>query len=126
MRHLSLAAQSWIVLILLMGAGALLAALGAGGLATLRVELDAPALWVLLVAASVAHAFPVIAPRHQAYHATQAFLMAAVLVVSWPAVVLIVMAIHVTEWLRRRRPWYIQLYNIAVYLLACGTAELIL
>jgi len=87
-----------------------------------RVELNSPAVWILLIAASVAHAFPVIAPRHQAYHATQAFLMASVLLLSWPAIALIILVTHLAEWLRRRRPWYIQLYNAAVYLLSAGAA----
>src|SRR4051812_44050878 len=100
MRHLSLAAQAWIGLVLLIGLGALGFALGQAGDPAVWAELGSPTVWVLLVAACVAHAFPVIAPRHQAYHATQAFLMAAVLLLSWPAVVLIILAIHATEWLR--------------------------
>ena len=90
------------------------------------MELEQPAFWVLLIAASTAHAFPVIAPRHQAYHATLAFLMAAVLLLSWPAVAAIVLTTHITEWLRRRRPWYIQLYNVAVYLLGAGAAIVVM
>jgi diguanylate cyclase (GGDEF)-like protein len=122
MRHLSLAAQTWIGVVIACGglvAGA--AALEAQPRAV-ATQLTEPALWLLLIGASVAHAFPVIAPRHQAYHATQAFLMASVLVLSWPAVVLIVVAAHIAEWLRRPRPAYIQLYNVACYLLAAGAA----
>ena len=124
MRHLSAAAQAWIAVVLAGGFIAL-------GVAVLQVrDLDAiesltsPTFVIFLVAACVAHAFPAIAPRHQAYHATQSFLMAAVLVMSWPAVVLIVLATHITEWARRQRPWFIQLYNVAVYLLGAGAAML--
>ena len=59
-------------------------------------ELQSPQFWTLLIAATVAHAFPVIAPRHQAYHATQAFLMAALLLLGWPAVTIIVV-VHTYE-----------------------------
>jgi diguanylate cyclase (GGDEF)-like protein len=106
--------------VLLAGASALAIALMSLGKADSASELSSPSLWVFLAAAALAHAFPVIAPRHQAYHATQAFLMASVLLLSWPAVALIVLAIHAVEWLRRRRPWFIQLYNLAVSLLSMG------
>src|SRR6266851_3087725 len=121
MRRMNAIAQAWIVGVLLAGCAALGVAITQLG--QLETELASPALGVLLVAACVAHAFPAVAPRHQAYHATQAFLMAAVLLLSWPAVALIVVAAHVTEWLRRPRPWYIQLYNAAVYLLSAGAAR---
>lgn len=85
-------------------------------------ELERLTFWVLLFAAACTHAFPVVAPRHQAYHATQAFLLAAVLLLSWPLVAVLVVAIHVIEWLRRKRPWYIQAYNVASYLLSAAAA----
>jgi diguanylate cyclase (GGDEF)-like protein len=119
-------AKEWIGLVLSAGGAslaiALVAVLQPGQLA----DFEQPAFWVFLVAASVAHAFPVIAPRHQAYHATQAILMASVLLLNWPAVAAIVVATHITEWLRRRRPWYIQLYNVAVYLLSAGVAKVVI
>jgi GGDEF domain-containing protein len=121
MRHLSAVAQAWIGLVLLAGCAAFALAVAQAG--QLETQLSSPAVAVLLVGACVAHAFPAVAPRHQAYHATQAFLMAAVLLLSWPAVAVIVIAAHVIEWVRRPRPWYIQFYNIAVYLLSAGAAQ---
>jgi diguanylate cyclase (GGDEF)-like protein len=120
------AAQVWIGLVLAAGCGALAIALASLIEPRWRAELQSPTLWIFLIAASIAHAFPVIAPRHQAYHTTQAFLMAAVLLLGWPAVSTIVIVTHIAEWLRRRRPWYIQLYNVAVYLLSAGSAMAIL
>ncbi len=125
MGHLRRAAQLWIWLVLAAGGATVLAGLAQQPSQTVA-ELSAPTLWVFLGLAAVAHAFPVTAPRHQAYHATQAFLMATILLLSWPAVVLVVLVCHATEWLRRRRPWYIQLYNAAAYLLSAAAAVLVL
>src|ERR1051326_6397261 len=122
MRHLSAAAQTWIVLVVLVGAAALGVAAVQLDSPEFRAEFAQPTVWMLLIGACVAHAFPVIAPRHQAYHATQAFLLASVLVLTWPAVAVIVVAAHGAEWLRRPRPAYIQLYNVATYLIATGAA----
>ena len=118
MRHLKLAAQVWIAVVLAGGCLGLVLA----GLQWTQLDPADPAVWVFLVGACIGHAFPAVAPRHQAYHASQSFLMAAVLLVSWPAVVLIVLAAHIIEWVRRPRPWYIQLYNAAVYVLGAGGA----
>jgi diguanylate cyclase (GGDEF)-like protein len=125
-RKLNAAAQTWIAVVVL--GGAIVAGLGIAQAdqPEVRAELAEPAVWLLLIGACVAHAFPVVAPRHQAYHATQAFLMASVLVLVWPWVVLIVIAAHVAEWLRRPRPAYIQLYNVATYLIATGAAAAVL
>src|SRR5437762_1932743 len=101
MRLMTTGAQLWIGLVLACGGVALGAAVAGSSEATR--EASSPTLWFFLVAASIAHAFPVIAPRHQAYHATQAFLMAALLLMSWPAVALIILVTNAAEWLRRRR-----------------------
>jgi diguanylate cyclase (GGDEF)-like protein len=122
MRQLSAAAQTWIAAVLLGGAITLAIGIAQADQPEVRTELAEPAVWLLLIGACLAHAFPVIAPRHQAYHATQAFLMASVLVLAWPCVVLIVVAAHVAEWLRRPRPAYIQLYNVATYLIASAAS----
>ncbi|HEV7665306.1 MAG TPA: ATP-binding protein, partial [Chloroflexota bacterium] len=110
--------QLWIGL--LIGAGCLAA--GAAIQGSSYAWLRDPTVWVFVVAATVAHAFPVIAPRHQAYHVTQAFLMASALLLSWPGVALVIVVAHVAEWVRRRRPWYIQAYNVAVYLYSAAVA----
>jgi diguanylate cyclase (GGDEF)-like protein len=122
MRQLSAAAQTWIAVVLAGGAIAIAIGIAQSDQPEVHAELAQPAVWLLLTFACVAHAFPVIAPRHQAYHATQAFLMASVLVLAWPCVVLVIVAAHVAEWLRRPRPVYIQLYNVGTYLIAAGVS----
>src|ERR1051326_813819 len=102
MRHLSAAAQTWIVLVVLVGAAALGVAAVQLDSPEFRAEFAQPTVWMLLIGACVAHAFPVIAPRHQAYHATQAFLLASVLVLTWPAVAVIVVAAHGVDAADRR------------------------
>ena len=119
-------AQAWIGLVLLSGCACVGFAVILAVQASPLAEPQRTAFWIFLVAASAAHAFPVVAPRHQAYHATPAFLMPAILLLSWPAVVAIVLTMHATEWLRRRRPWYVQLYNVAAYLLSAGAAMLVI
>ena len=97
MRHLTSAAQAWISLVLVGGCLALIGGLTRYSQPQTVAELASPIFWVLLVAASAAHAYPSIAPRHQAYHASQSFLIAALLLLSWPAVAVIILTAHAAE-----------------------------
>lgn len=123
MRALPVSGRGWIIAVLAAGAGT--AAIGvADALRGGATEIaGSAAFWLFLAVATAAHAFPVVAPRHQAYHTTQGYLLASVLLLPWPAVGSIVVVIHAVEWLRRRRPWYIQAYNVAVYLLSAFAAQ---
>ena len=73
------------------------------------------ALLVPLTAA--AQLFMVDAPNRQSYHATPAFLLAAILLLEPPLLVLLVVLAMLPEWLKYRYPWYIQTFNMATYLL---------
>ena len=57
------------------------------------------------------------APSRYTYHTTPAFLFAAVLLLSPALVVPLALAILIPEWIKYRYPWYIQIFNIATYLL---------
>ena len=60
--------------------------------------------------------FKVDAPNRHSYHATPAFLLAATLLLEPPLLVSLVVLAMLPEWLKYRYPWYIQLFNIATYL----------
>lgn len=122
-RAMSVLARAWIALVLSAGCLTLLAALITSLREPTGPGVPIETLLVFLVLASLTHAFPVVAPGHQAYHVTQAFLLAAVLLMPWQMVALIVLAGHLAEWLRRPRPWYIQTYNTATYLLSAAAAS---
>jgi diguanylate cyclase (GGDEF)-like protein len=124
LRQLNPLAQAWIAVVVAGGCIAIAMALGGVVPTPEAFGLESPVAWSLILFAAVAHAFPVIAPRHQAYHATQALLMASVLTLTAPAIVLAVIVAHTIEWLRRRRPLYIQAFNVAVYLISAELALL--
>jgi len=73
-------------------------------------------LFVLLtVVAAAAQAFPVSVPGRQAYHVSPPFFLTAVLLLSAWHLVLLLAIVHVAEWLwlRRRRSWFVQVFNAA-------------
>jgi diguanylate cyclase (GGDEF)-like protein/putative nucleotidyltransferase with HDIG domain len=84
---------------------------------------------VLAAAATVAHTFPVKSPRNAMYHTSVVFLVAAALLLPPELFVLIPLVQTVPEWLKERKPWPIQGFNISNYTLdslaAWGTARLI-
>jgi diguanylate cyclase (GGDEF)-like protein/putative nucleotidyltransferase with HDIG domain len=88
-----------------------------------------PTFIVLAAAATVAHTFPVKSPRHQMYHTSVVFLIAAALLLPPELIVLIPLVQTVPEWLKERYPWPIQGFNISNYTLdtlaAWGVARLI-
>jgi diguanylate cyclase (GGDEF)-like protein/putative nucleotidyltransferase with HDIG domain len=89
--------------------------------------------WIIFAAltsaAAVAHVFPVLSPRNQMYHTSTVFLLAAALLLPPPLLLLTGLVVCLPEWLKERRPWYIQLFNTCNYTLnmlaAWGAAELV-
>ncbi|HET7572234.1 MAG TPA: diguanylate cyclase [Gaiellaceae bacterium] len=86
------------------------------------VMTDWPTLAALAVAAAVAQAFPVTAPRRTLYHTSIAFLVAATLLLPPALLVLIPVAMSAGEWLRERRSWPLHGFNAATYTLAALAA----
>ena len=80
--------------------------------------------------AAFAQLYVVITPRHQAYHASIVFMIAAALTLPPELVALVGVIAHVPEWLKLRYPWFIQVFNISNFtingLAAWGTAHLIM
>jgi diguanylate cyclase (GGDEF)-like protein/putative nucleotidyltransferase with HDIG domain len=73
---------------------------------------------ILGTAAAVFQIFPVRSPaRNQIYHTSIVFLCAAALLLPPEQLVLIGILVCLPEWLRERRAWYIQLFNMCNYTL---------
>jgi diguanylate cyclase (GGDEF)-like protein/putative nucleotidyltransferase with HDIG domain len=73
---------------------------------------------VLGSCAAVAQLFNVRTPRDQAYHTAIVFLVAAALILPPELVVLMGIVQHVPEWLKMRYRWYLQTFNICIFVLA--------
>jgi diguanylate cyclase (GGDEF)-like protein/putative nucleotidyltransferase with HDIG domain len=73
---------------------------------------------ILGVAVAVAQIFVVVTPANQAYQTTGVFLVAAALLLPPELVAMMAAIQHVPDWLKRRLPFHIQMFNIANHTLA--------
>ncbi|HVN59842.1 MAG TPA: diguanylate cyclase [Gaiellaceae bacterium] len=84
---------------------------------------------VLAAAAAIAQLFMVRTPRNQSYHTTIVFLVPAALILPPQQLPLLVLVVHIPEWLKHRYRWPLQTFNIADYVVAVmaawGAAQLI-
>src|SRR5438094_3104135 len=80
-------------------------------------------LALLVLAATVAHSFPVSTPGKQAYHVSLPFFVAAIILLGPLQFVGLVGVVHCAESLRRRRPTVVQLFNAAAYVLTGLVAQ---
>jgi len=82
------------------------------------------------VGAAVAQVALVKTPRNQSYHATNVFLIPAILLLPPELVVVIAIFQHIPAWLKNRTAWYRECFNICNYIIATlaawGTVRLIL
>ena len=78
----------------------------------------------------VAQLFMVRTPSNQSYHTTIVFLVPAALILPPQQLPLLVLLVHIPEWLKYRYRWPLQTFNIADYIVAVmaawGAAQLIL
>src|SRR4051794_38441787 len=73
----------------------------------------------LALLAGVAQAFPVARSKgNYSDHLTPAPVFAALLLLPSPLLALVVAFTFVPEWFKFRRPWFIQLFNIATWMVA--------
>jgi diguanylate cyclase (GGDEF)-like protein/putative nucleotidyltransferase with HDIG domain len=103
------------------------AAIAAGGPFVARISHERNGWFtfaILAAGAALAQLFVVVTPRRGersegtlSYHATAVFLLPAALLLAPPLAVLIPIAQHVPEWLKKRQPWYIGTFNIFNYTL---------
>ncbi len=100
----------------------------------LQTEHRSPSVWaafgLLAAGAALAQMLLVKTPRNQSYHATNVFLVPAVLLLPPELVVLVAVVQHIPAWLKTRPAWYVEFFNICDYVIATlaawGTAHVIL
>jgi diguanylate cyclase (GGDEF)-like protein/putative nucleotidyltransferase with HDIG domain len=76
------------------------------------------AFFILGTAAATAQLFRVQTPRDQAYHTAIVFVIAAAFLLPPELVALMGIVQHIPEWLKIRYRWYLQTFNICLYVLA--------
>jgi diguanylate cyclase (GGDEF)-like protein/putative nucleotidyltransferase with HDIG domain len=114
--HLSPSAIAYLVL---MGIAASAAALPFGPRLQHEHSLRTWGTFLLLASgAALAQVLLVKTPRNQSYHATNVFLLPAILLLPPELVVLVAIVQHVPAWLKNRTAWYIESFNICNYVLA--------
>jgi diguanylate cyclase (GGDEF)-like protein len=98
-------------------AGVCTLATGLGIIAASQASSSAPAqLFALLVlAATIAHIFPVSTPGKQSYHVSLPFFVAAIIILSPLQLVALVGVVHLAESVRVRRSTGVQIFNAATY-----------
>ena len=77
---------------------------------------------LLASGAALAQVLLVKTPRNQSYHATNVFLLPAILLLPPELVALVAIVQHVPAWLKNRTAWYIESFNICNYVIATLTA----
>jgi diguanylate cyclase (GGDEF)-like protein/putative nucleotidyltransferase with HDIG domain len=85
---------------------------------------------LLASGAALAQVLLVKTPRNQSYHATNVFLVPAILLLPPELVALLAIVQHIPAWLKNRTAWYIESFNICNYVLATlaasGSARLVM
>jgi len=121
-------AWAYIGAVLLLGAA--LAGAALAGLPGALVQW--PTFTVLVALATLAQLCKAEAPNHVLFYATPVFFFAGLLLLPPPLVVPLVVVPHLVEWARERwrrsphlRAWYLQPFNVALYLLAADAAHLV-
>jgi diguanylate cyclase (GGDEF)-like protein/putative nucleotidyltransferase with HDIG domain len=76
------------------------------------------AFFILGTAAATAQLFRVQTPNDQAYHTAIVFVIAAAFLLPPELVALMGIVQHIPEWLKIRYRWYLQTFNICMYVLA--------
>jgi len=120
-RRLSLAATLYLMAI------ALLAGLIAAPFVTrLQTETYSASVWItfLLFAtgAAVAQVALVKTGRNQSYHATNVFLIPAILLLPPELIIVVAVGQHIPAWLKNRTAWYRECFNICNYVIASMAA----
>jgi diguanylate cyclase (GGDEF)-like protein len=70
---------------------------------------------LLILAAAVAHSFPVTTPGKQAYHVSLPFFVAALVLLAPLQFAALVALVHIAEQVRKRRSTFAQVFNAAAY-----------
>ena len=121
MKNMSLPARAYILGVIALGIVLTLAQRP-----SLPDTLDEWAVFgVLTLCASVAQLLPVVTPKHQAYYITLVFVFAGLLMLQPGLLALLVVLAFVPEWIKIRYRWYIQLFNMASFLVDSYAARFV-
>jgi diguanylate cyclase (GGDEF)-like protein/putative nucleotidyltransferase with HDIG domain len=78
---------------------------------------------ILATLAGMAHLLVVVTPKNEGYAIDIVFVIAAVLLLPPELAVLVAVAQFIPDWLKERRPWYIQIFNTCDSMLAILAAS---
>jgi diguanylate cyclase (GGDEF)-like protein/putative nucleotidyltransferase with HDIG domain len=128
-RRLSLSAMVYLVA---MAAAAV--AVTAPLISRLRDGHHSAGVWTTLMllagGAALAQILLVKTPTNHSYHATNVFLIPAILLLPPELIVLVAVVQHIPAWLKNRTAWYRECFNVSNYVLAAlgawGAARLVL
>src|SRR5262245_15228677 len=128
-RRLSVAATAYLIAI-----AGLAGLVAAPFVSRLQTETYSARIWVtfLLFAtgAALAQAALVRTGRNQSYHATNVFLIPAILLLPPELIIVVAVVQHIPAWLKNRTAWYRECFNICNYVIsslaAWGIVRLIL
>ena len=78
---------------------------------------------ILAACAGIAHLLVVVIPKNEGYAMAIVFVFAAAVLLPPELAVLVAIAQFIPDWLKARRPWYIQVFNICDSMLAILVAN---
>ncbi len=87
---------------------------------------SADALWLftlVLLAASLAHSFPVSVAGRQAFHVSLPFFVVGIVLLSPVELTVLLATVNAVEWIQRRMSWFAHVFNIAAFVLAGALAQ---
>jgi hypothetical protein len=118
MKQLSNQTKIYILLTVALGLGLFAWQLG-------RLEAVGAGLALLAALGAAAQTLKVVGPTERSsYNLSWVVYGFSFLLLGAPAAVVVIVAAHLVEWLRYRYPWYIQLFNMASYVVVATLAGL--
>jgi diguanylate cyclase (GGDEF)-like protein len=78
---------------------------------------------LLVLAATIAHSFPVSTPGKQSYHVSLPFFITAIILLAPLQFVALVVLVHIVEQVRQRRSAFAQIFNTAAYVVTGLVAQ---
>lgn len=116
MKNLAIAAKAYIMATILIG-------LGLMGWAVVRVDWANPWLYVVAALGAVAQTLKLDGPNARTNYSVAWFVYGFAFVMLGPAAVMfVIVAAHLVEWIWHKYPWYIQCFNIGNHLIALFVA----
>src|SRR5262245_54257086 len=120
-RRLSVAATAYLI-----GIAVLAALVVVPFVPRLQSETYSASVWITFLlftaGAALAQVALVRTGRNQSYHATNVFLIPAILLLPPELVIVVAVVQHIPAWLKNRTPWYRECFNICNYVISSMAA----